>query len=392
MSKKKILYIHHGQGIGGAPLSLLYLIQALDKTHYEPVVLFLNYSSVMDLYRSHGIIVVGPVTRSDFAHTDIWWYRWYHVKHLIKALIDSFALMNGEAAAWIEMIKPDVIHLNTSSLVAWGYVAKKMGIPVVWHIREPLARGYFGLRRAVIKKIIGQYANAILPICSNDAKPWKASSKTTVVYNAVPVQLFKAQKEVEIKAPTLLFVGGLSQEKGTLLLFEVFEKLLQKLPQVKLVVAGTFELEQQVAQASFLQRKLPTFLFYQKVAAQLEKIKYSVTFVGVSNKVPELMAQADVLLFPATVGHFARPIIEAGFMAKPVVASKLTPLDELVEDGKTGFLVDPKDSDAWVEKLFELLTDKPLAQHMGQVGFEFATQKFSIEKQIDAVQKVYRSL
>ena len=104
------------------------------------------------------------------------------------------------------------------------------------------------------------------------------------------------------------------------------------------------------------------------------------------------MSQADCLVFPATVGHFARPIIEAGFMAKPVVASALAPLDELVVDGVTGFLVDPKNIDLWAQKIIELLTNYDEAEKMGQAAYDFATEKFSLTHQIGLVQKVYKSL
>ena len=392
MSKKKILYIHHGQGIGGAPLSLLYLIQALDTTLYEPVVLFLHHSDAMELYRSCGITILGPVGRSDFAHTSIWWYRWYHAQHFLKAVLDSFALLNGEAESWLLKIKPDIVHLNTSSLVVWGYVASKLGISVVWHIREPLAHGYFGLRRLIIKNIIAEQADAILPICKNDAKPWKNNKKTTVVYNAVPATLFSPQERKKHSAPTILFLGGLSREKGTLLLFEVFEKLLHKLPQAKLVVAGSFNLEERQMRMGVLKSLFPTAWFYQRVKEQLNKIEHAVTFVGISSRVPELMAQADCLVFPATVGHFARPIIEAGFMAKPVVASALAPMDELVIDGVTGYLVKPQDQELWVHRLYTVLTDSQVAKNLGQAAHQFATNKFSIPYQIQSVQNIYKSL
>ena len=280
MSKKKVLYIHHGQGIGGAPLSLLYLIQALDRSQYEPVVLFLQYSEVMDLYRAQGITVYGPVTRSDFAHTKIWWYRWYHVVHLSRAIFDTIALMRGEAEQWLTVIAPDIVHLNTSSLVAWGYAAKKLAIPVVWHIREPLAPGYFGLRKKFIERMVGQHAHAILPICQNDALPWQHDAKTTVVYNAVPAEKFSPSKKmVEPKhTPTILFLGGLSEEKGTLLLFEVFEKVLQAVPTAKLLVAGKFDTSLVSSQGFALKDFFPTAVFYHKVGKQLERIKNSVVF------------------------------------------------------------------------------------------------------------------
>ena len=80
---KKILYIHHGKGLGGAPLSLLYLIQGLDKTKFNPVVLFLQDSEVIDLYRSKGIKAIGPLNIFDFSHTKILWYKWYHIHRFL---------------------------------------------------------------------------------------------------------------------------------------------------------------------------------------------------------------------------------------------------------------------------------------------------------------------
>ncbi len=141
MSRKKILYIHHGIGIGGAPLSLLYLIENLNKKKYHPVVLFLQKSEVVDLYKAKGIDVVGPLNISDFSHTKIWWYRWYHPHHWIRSLWDTFRTCHNVADYWFEKIKPDILHLNTSSLIAWGKVAKRRKIPIVWHIREPFAPG-----------------------------------------------------------------------------------------------------------------------------------------------------------------------------------------------------------------------------------------------------------
>ena len=51
MNKQTILYIHHGKGLGGAPISLLTLIKALDLTCYRPIVLFLYDSEALKLFR-----------------------------------------------------------------------------------------------------------------------------------------------------------------------------------------------------------------------------------------------------------------------------------------------------------------------------------------------------
>jgi glycosyltransferase involved in cell wall biosynthesis len=104
------------------------------------------------------------------------------------------------------------------------------------------------------------------------------------------------------------------------------------------------------------------------------------------------MASSDVLVFPATVGHFARPVIESGFMKKPVIASNLPPLEELVVDGKTGFLVDPNDIDMWVEKLLLLLQNKKIADDFGQNAYKNCTQKFDLACSAKQIQEIYNQL
>jgi glycosyltransferase involved in cell wall biosynthesis len=395
MDKKKILYIHHGIGIGGAPLSLLYLIQNLDKTKYHPIVLFLHNSEVVDLYKSKGIEVVGPIEVGDFSHTKVWWYKWYHPHHLLKAICNTFQTIKKIAPYWFEKIKPDIVHLNTSTLIAWGKVAYKKGIHVVWHIREPLACGYLGLRRRVVQKFVEKYSTIIMPICKNDSKPWKSNPKLKVVYNAVDTKLFNFNVEpFQIKDcennPKILFLGGLSKEKGTLVIFEVFKKLLNKMPSAKLIVAGYFDNNEKIKIK--LDYYFPTEKYKRKVNKTLRDIEKSVIFLGPIKNVPQVMAASDVIVFPATVGHFARPIIEAGFMKRAVVASNLPPLDELVIDGKTGFLIDPKNFDLWADKLFLLLNNEKLKDQMGCEALDFCKKRFDVLDQIKKIQNVYEEL
>ena len=111
--------------------------------------------------------------------------------------------------------------------------------------------------------------------------------------------------------------------------------------------------------------------------------------LGPIQDIPQAMASSDLIGFPATVGHFARPIIEAGFMKKPVIASDLAPLDELVVNNQTGYLVDPNDTDAWADKLLLLLTDKDLNKKMGDAGYNFCIQHFTVIAQKKFIENIY---
>lgn len=407
--KKKILYIHHGKGLGGAPLSLLYLIQNLDKDKFEPVVLFLHDSEAIELYRSKNIDIAGIVGLNDFAHTKIYWFKFYNLVPFFRSVIDSLKTRYFVAKKWIKQINPDLIHLNTSSLIVWAKVAKSLNIPVVFHIREPLANGYFGMRKRLITRWVERYSDAITPICKNDAKLWFNSNKVTVINNAVdhnkfnqdlpnqdfsnlnlPNRDFLKKYNLAAKDPKILFLGGLSKEKGTMQILKIFEQLLGLIPNAKLIVAGYFDLS--VSSVFNLKRYFPDQRYKLKVKKVLKKIDKSVIFTGAIKDVENAFSVCEVLVVPFLVGHFARPIIEAGFMARPVIASKIAPLDELMIHGQTGYLLDLKNRSAWVEKLYALVTNKKLNDQIGKKAYDFCIKNFNVNDHALKFEKIYQNI
>jgi glycosyltransferase involved in cell wall biosynthesis len=395
MEHPKILFIHHGKGIGGAPLSLLYLVKAITKTRYRPSVAFLHNSDAMTLFRNERIHIRDlSIGRYDLPHTKIWWFRWYHIGYLMRAIWDSFITLFFTAPQLYKEEQPEIVHLNTSSLIAWGLAAKWRNIPVVWHIREPLADGYFGLRKALITQCISYAASNIIAISHHDAQPWATSTKMHVIYNAVPADRFDYRispkafiEQHNLKqAPRILFVGGHSKEKGTLAILHIFAKVLRTIPTAQLLIAGYLP---HTHTNGFLRSMTPGACHTQAVITELKKLGNCVVLLGPINSMPQAMAAADVIVFPATVGHFARPIIEAGFMKKPVVASDLAPLNELVIDGKTGFLLRPYDYNAWADRLITLLTNPTLATSLSQAGFDYCTKTFSLPEQIIKIIQLY---
>lgn len=403
--KKRVVYVHHGKGLGGAPLSLLNLVEGLDRTKYHPIVLFLHDSEAVDLFRKKGIEVAGPANVYEFSHTKIWWYRWYHMHHLARAAWDTYQTMNGVASFWLDKLKPDIVHLNTSSLLGWGKAASEKGIPVVWHVREPMTHGYFGLRYNYVRSMVKKYADVIVPISHNDARPFVDSSKMTIIYDPVDRDEFSPARSPEATLekyhldaarPKILFVGGLSQEKGTLPILQILEKLLKKLPTAQLILVGYFDLEapEKSSLKSMLipRAYLPSTRYKHAVKEVLERIGHAVVFTGPLKEVAPVMAAADVVVFPATVGHCARPILEANAMAKPAIAPNMPPLNELIIDGKTGYLIDNNDQEIWVERLYRLLTDKALCQTLGHQAFDFCASKFDLHDHARNIEKQYERL
>jgi glycosyltransferase involved in cell wall biosynthesis len=399
MTRKRILFIHHGQGLGGAPTSLLLIIKNLDQTKYEPHVLFLHDGDAMALFRDEGVTVHGPVGWSDFSHTVVWWYRWYHVMHLLRAIIGYIAVSwRGVAQRYFNEIKPDIVHLNTSSLGAWAKVAHKMGIPVVWHIREPLAPGYLGMRRRMITRMVADYASVIVPISNNEGKPWKGDPRLQRVYNVVDTELFKANAELRRdwryeagmgnNDVGIVYVGGLSREKGALEAVRMFRKIHDDDSRTRLILAGYWP----EYRFSLCRLLFGNGLYHRAVAREIKQLGDACIMVGPVRDIRPVLNASDILIFPATQGHFARPVLEAGAYELPVVASDLPPLDELVIQRITGYRCDVSDKRGWQKKLNKLIVERSHAQAMGRAGREFVGKHFSVGEQTKQLAEIYQGL
>ena len=392
---RRIVYVHHGKGIGGAPLSLLYLIRGLDRDAYTPSVLCLHESEASEMYRREGIETEVLRGVRDFSHTNVLWYPWWQWPKILARLVHlPFAI--DRARRWLQSHPCDIVHLNTSTLLAFGIAAKRAGIKVVWHVREPLARGYFGWRRALVRAVIRHNADIVIPICRYDAEQLTPAPNIHVVYNFVDFTQFhsgidgsavRAELGIAPGAPVAVFLGGMSRVKGTREFVAAALRVLETKKDAVFLIAGQLPgpgLRATLSGArkyrSDVERMIPA-----SAAA-------SIRFIGVRRDVPQLLAAADYLVFPSTVAHFARPVIEASAMGKPVIASDIGGPRELVRDGETGLLVPPSDDAALAGAMLRLIEDPDGARRLGANGTLFAQEQFDAQKNVRRVITLYESL
>ena len=90
MSPKTIIYIHHERALGGAPLSLLYLLQQLDRSKYQPFIICLREGPAASLFRENGF-PVQIVEGTDLSHTELVWFRfWQFPKLFVRLFLSIF--------------------------------------------------------------------------------------------------------------------------------------------------------------------------------------------------------------------------------------------------------------------------------------------------------------
>ena len=398
---RRVVYFHHGGAIGGAPLSLLYLLRQIDRSVYAPLVVALRPGPAVDRFRAEGIETHVAQGVWDFSHTTLEWYGGGDLWQL-PLRVARYASAVKACRDLLRRLGADLVHLNSSTLAAAARAARQEGIPVVWHIREPIADGYTGLRREWLKARIDHDASRVIAISEYDAARLRPSPRVRVIYNFVDFEVFdraidplEARRELDLppRHRVVTMLGGVAAAKGTLTLVRAVPLVRRKMPDTVFVVAGRLPAVGGRTRARSLARSLLGVDTYdRKVMAEAQAIDGHLRFVGVRSDMARLLAATDVLVFPATVPHFGRPLIEAAAMVKPVVASRLGPSLELVEDGVTGRLIPPSDPVALSEAILATLGDPAGARRMGEAGYARAREKFDAVVNARRTFDVYREI
>ena len=398
MTPYRILYIHHGQGISGATLSLLYLIERLDRARYEPAVACLYEGASAQRFRDAGIETRVVPQIDHFDHTAGAWFPLRRADVITQKTLRFWPSVRATEQL-VRETGADLVHVNSAVVPAAACGAHRAGVPVVWHIREPLHPGYLGLRRAILRRLIDRCADRVVAICQHNAAQLLPSGRVRVIYNFVDFDQFdrslsgggiREELGIPPDAPLALMLGGVSIIKGTLTFAQALPDVLKQLPEAHFLVAGYIP-----ALQGGLRGHLSSLQGYaQAMYATLDvhDLRHRFHLLGLRNDVPRLLATTDLLVFPSTVPHFARPVVEAGAMAKPVVASDLGGPQEIVQPNETGLLVPPSDPTALAGAIASLLADPDRAHAMGEAGYRQARRLFDATINAPATIALYDEL
>ena len=167
-----ILFVHHGTGLGGAPIYLSGILNALDNKKYNKLV-FMRQSPAVDIIRETGTEIEIIRNIPTFRHTTASWYSPLSPK-LYFNLLGSY-VQQGMWKNQFLQFKPDIIHLNSITLLPLCKPAQLAGAKVVVSVQETVLSGLIGLRKGWIKNQLSQYADAILYISKYDQRSLDAN-------------------------------------------------------------------------------------------------------------------------------------------------------------------------------------------------------------------------
>jgi glycosyltransferase involved in cell wall biosynthesis len=135
-------------------------------------------------------------------------------------------------------------------------------------------------------------------------------------------------------------------------------------------------------QASNLKRKVEEMNIHNRVF-----------FLGHREDIPEIIASLDVVVHPSYESEgVPQSILQAMAMEKPVIASNIGAIGEIVIDNETGLLLKPKKPALIAEKIAELYSNPDKRVNFGREARSFVKEKFSMENMIDNVERLYETL
>ncbi len=372
MKRINVLYIAGwGDLRSGGPISLLNLLQKLDRERFKPLVVCPSPGTLVEVLKSTNI------------ETEI-----INIKSLKKLHLFSFFSSIVRLSKLIKAQKIDIVHSNAacSRESFSGAIAAKIGkIPFIYHVRTLDSAGW-------IEKILAGLSAKIVVISDAVSKKFywlKNPKKIIKIYNGVDVEKFNPainpetmRKEFGLNSKTVVIgtAGILAPLKGFQYFLEAVAEIIKKCPDAKFLVVG-----ETAEKFKDYKRKLENLIDFLK-------LNKKIVFAEFRKDFPQILAGIDIFVLSSTKEAFGRVLIEAQACGKPVVASCVGGIPEVVKNKVTGILVPSKNPRAIAEAVMDLIKNREKAKRMGLAGRKRVEAFFDINYNAHRTMELYGEL
>ncbi len=176
-------------------------------------------------------------------------------------------------------------------------------------------------------------------------------------------------------APVIAVVAQLIERKGHKVLFAALAPVLQRHPDVRVLIFGQGPLAKELGRH-----------------VRALGLEHAVRFQGYRQDMPRVMPCLDLIVHPAWMEGLGVALLEAAACGVPIIATRVGGIAEIVQDGVNGFLIEPGDSGQLTQAIDRLLDQPETASAFGQAGRKLALEHFSVARMVERNYRVYESL
>lgn len=378
----RILHVNTASCIAGTENSLLQLVQGLDRSQFESYVALPGPGPLADaLCRIDVPVLYAPLVRLRRTANPV------RLARTGAASTAAALLLAGHA----RRRRVCLAHAHkTGALPVAGVAAALAGVPCIWHLRDfrvtppgarllaCLADAAIAVSRAVLQ------ASGITPDWGLPVRVIPNGIDADAFAVAARPGRFRTELGLGADDPLLLVAAQLVPWKGHRDFLRALALARRGHPRVVAALAG-----------ADLFRDHPGYLAELRRLAHSLGLQDAVRFLGYRTDMPDLMADADLLVIPSEAEPFGRVALEAMAVGTPVVGRGTGGLPEVVEDGVTGRLTRPAEAAvpaALAELICDLLADRPTRKAMGAAARVRVREQFSLARHVEEVCSVYRQV
>ena len=369
-------------GSGGAQEHVRMLVAGLDATRYDVETVALTEGSTVRRMRSAGCPVTVIADPDDarcleklVAHLSV---RQPHIIHGHMFRAEVLGTRAALSLAERGLPRPYVINTVHSSRV------RSAADRALLRGLTPSMDRLIAVSRAIVAKLQAE-GRDVVPV--------------ELIYNGVDLQRYDELEACctlpeeygfEPGSPMVGVVARLEPEKGHATLLDAWPQVLERVPDARLLIVG------EGSQRGALEARAGSLGLMGEdcgpdrcVGTRGARPGARVFFTGRRDDVPAVTAALDVAVLPSYREAQGMVILEAMALRRPVVATDVGGIPEMIEDGRTGLLVPPRDAAALADAVTRLLTDHPLADTIARAGHAMVHDRFCIERMVASIQDLY---
>ena len=352
----RVMFVLTNMPVGGAETLLLELVRRMNRERFLPELCCLKQLDAL------GEIAARKIP----AFTGL-----LGCKYDVRVLWRLARLMLGRRI-------DAVVTVGAGDKMFWGRLAARLaGVPVVCSALHSTGAPE---RVELSNRLLAPLTDAFIAVADTQGRYLAEhegcpARKIHVIPNGVDVERFRPQEpdqalrkalDLDAEAPVAAIVAALRPEKNHEMFLRVAAAVHERQPGAKFLVVGDG----------------PERPHIESLAKSLGVAK-SVLFLGTRSDVPEILSLVDVVLL--TSKNEAKPLclLEALACEKPVVATRVGSVPEVIADGQTGYLVDPTDVSGMADRVLELFGDHDRAKTLGQAGREAVVARWSIDRMVE---------
>jgi len=358
--KLRVLHLDTERTWRGGEAQLLHLADGLARRGHFCIVAGQPDSPLLKRAAAKGLKTEGVAMRSEWSIT------------AVRAL-----------ARILKRDRVQVIHMHSShACTLGGWSARLAGVPV----RIISRRVDFSIRSNPLRKIKYQWGVDRIVAISKGVRNVLIGDgldpdRIVVIRSGIDPGPFdpahppaEARREFGIpeKSPVIGCVAHFADHKDHRTLIEAAARVAAAVPEVRFLLVGDGELRPQI----------------ERQIKDLD-LEGRVILTGFRNDVPRLLAAMDIVALASHLEGLGTSLLDAMAMSRPVVATRVGGIPEMVEDGVTGRLVPPRNPSRLAEALIELLQRPEDCKRMGRAGRARMLAEYSAESMVSATEALY---